>query len=85
MGGVSTSDRDAVLAAFGQAVRRRRRALDLTQEQLADRAGLGRSYVTDVELGIRNVALTTMVRLARALEVSLSQLIEDLGETVSRN
>jgi transcriptional regulator with XRE-family HTH domain len=81
MGRVSTSDRDAVLVVLGQAVRTRRRALGLTQEQLAQRAGLGRSYVTDVELGMRNVALTTIVRLAIALEIPVSRLLVDLDDT----
>jgi transcriptional regulator with XRE-family HTH domain len=80
MCGVSSSERDVVLYTFGQAVRRRRQNLGLTQEQLAQRAGLGRSYVTDVELGLRNVALTTIVRLAVALEMPVSRLLQDLDE-----
>ena len=61
--------------AFGQAVRSRRRALGLSQEELAWRAGLNRTYVTDVERGARNVSLATMEKLARALKSPLFMLL----------
>jgi transcriptional regulator with XRE-family HTH domain len=65
-------------AAFGQAVRDRRRRLKLSQEELAWRAGLNRSYVTDVERGARNVSLSTIDRLARALQTPLFLLLHDV-------
>ena len=60
---------------FGQAVRRRRVALGFTQEELASRAELHRTYITDIERGTRNPTLETMWSIASALDTSLSSLL----------
>jgi two-component system response regulator len=57
---------------FGAAVRFRRDRLGISQEELAGRAGLHRTYISDVERGARNVSLESIHRLAAALEVSVS-------------
>jgi transcriptional regulator with XRE-family HTH domain len=72
------AQRDELLVAFGRAVRARRAGLDLSQEELADRAGLHRTYVGSLERGERNVSLRNMDRLARALEVELAVLIQSM-------
>ena len=59
---------------FGAAVRARRLRLGFSQETLAERAELHRTYVTDVERGARNLSLESISRLARALEVSIGSL-----------
>lgn len=64
---------------LGQAIRRRRLALGLSQEKLAERAGLHWTYVGGIERGERNVSLENIVKLARALETEVSQLLKDLG------
>ena len=56
-----------VLKAFGARVRRLRRAKGLSQEELAFRSGLNRTYVGAVERGERNIALLNIRRLAEAL------------------
>jgi transcriptional regulator with XRE-family HTH domain len=61
--------------AFGHAVKKIRRAKGLSQERLAERAGIHRTYIGDVERGIRNISLQNMVRIAGALELPLSRLI----------
>ena len=61
---------------FGDAVRHRRRQLGLTQEGLAGRAQLHRTYVADVERGNRNPSLESMTRIAAALDLELSALLE---------
>ena len=48
--------------------------LGISQEELAGRAGLHRTYVSDVERGARNVSLESIEKLANALEVSISAL-----------
>ena len=63
---------------FGAAVRHRRDHLGISQEELAGRAGLHRTYISDVERGARNVSLESMNRLAVALEVPLSVLFSRL-------
>lgn len=50
-------------------------ALDLTQEQLAERADLHWTYVSGVERGVRNPGLNIIGRLAKALEVEPKDLL----------
>jgi CheY-like chemotaxis protein/DNA-binding XRE family transcriptional regulator len=59
---------------FGAAVRAHRLRLGLSQESLAERAALHRTYVTDVERGARNLSLESISRLAGALDLSISSL-----------
>lgn len=61
---------------FGYAVKTRRDALGLTQEDLADKAGIHRTYLSDVERGTRNLSLVNIERLAKALSWQLSELFE---------
>ena len=66
------------LRNFGLAVRARRLALGMSQEALADKAGLHRTYVGAVERGERNVSLLNIVKIARALEIAPGELMSDL-------
>jgi transcriptional regulator with XRE-family HTH domain len=66
---------DAVLAAAGRGIRRARKAAGLTQQQLADRAGLHRSYLAGLEGGRRNASLLTLAAIARALRLELAELL----------
>jgi transcriptional regulator with XRE-family HTH domain len=68
--------RDAVLAALGQNVRRRREARELTQEKLAERAGLDPTYISGIERGLRNPGIKNVARLAKALGLTTSALCE---------
>lgn len=61
---------------FGTAIRSKRSELGISQEELADRAGLHRTYVSDVERGARNPSLESIEKLALALELSISGLFE---------
>jgi two-component system, response regulator len=65
---------------FGAAVRLHRDRLGISQEELAGRAGLHRTYISDVERGARNVSLESIQRLAEALEVPLSILFSRMEE-----
>lgn len=70
----SKSDLKA-LTAFGEVVRDRRKALDdMSQEELADKAGLHRTYIGGVEQGRRNLSLLNIMKIARALEVEPEEL-----------
>ncbi len=69
-----------ILTAFGRAVRRRRTELGLSQEALAERANLHRTYVADIERGVRNVSLYNIQKLSRALELSVPELFASLGK-----
>jgi transcriptional regulator with XRE-family HTH domain len=59
---------------FGFAIKTRREELNLTQEDLADKAGIHRTYLSDVERGSRNLSLINIERLAAALSISMSDL-----------
>jgi transcriptional regulator with XRE-family HTH domain len=59
---------------FGFAVKVRREALGLTQEDLADRAQIHRTYLSDIERGTRNLSLVNIEQMAEALSVSMSEL-----------
>jgi transcriptional regulator with XRE-family HTH domain len=61
---------------FGIAVRERRIAAGLSQEKLAEAAGLHPTYVSMVERGIRNPTLDVAARIAKALKITLPRLIE---------
>ncbi len=65
-------------AAFGKAVRKFRVEKNISQEKLAELANIHRTYVGDVERGLRNVSLVNMTRLAEALGVPLSRLIQEM-------
>jgi transcriptional regulator with XRE-family HTH domain len=64
----------SILVRFGQTVRKRRVELGLSQEGLAERADLHRTYVADIERGVRNLSLRNIEKLARALELSMADL-----------
>ena len=66
---------------FGDAVRGRREELGLTQEDLAHNAGLHRTYLSDIERGTRNVSLVNIELLARALDLTLSDLVRQVDRT----
>ena len=67
-----------MLAVLGNNIRKRRRAADLTQAELAERADLHRTYIADVERGGRNISILNVVRFARAFGISASELCEGL-------
>jgi transcriptional regulator with XRE-family HTH domain len=71
---------DPVLVAFGRAVRKRREAKDLTQEALAEKAGLDRTYISDVERGGRNLSISSMVSIAIGLGTTISDLTKGIHE-----
>jgi transcriptional regulator with XRE-family HTH domain len=65
------------LQRFGACVRAERERLGVSQEELADLAGLHRTYLGGVERGERNVGLLNVLRIARALGVAPSALFKN--------
>src|SRR5436309_1184778 len=72
---VRVVEEEPLRTALGAAVRSRRRALEWSQEELAQRAGLHRNYVGGVERGERNLSLSNIAAIAQALEVPPSILL----------
>jgi len=70
-----------VSTRFGSAVRKRREELRWSQELLAERAQLNRSYLGEVERGEAVPSLATMDKLAAALAVDLTFLLESPERT----
>src|ERR1044071_6503235 len=67
-------------ASFANAVKAWRSRLGISQEELAWRAGLHRTYVSDIERGARNLSLESIDKLAKALEIPLSPFFSRLTE-----
>jgi transcriptional regulator with XRE-family HTH domain len=65
----------SLLTALSYTVRERREVLRLSQEEVAHRAKLHRTYISDIERGARNLSLKSLYDLARALELSTSDLV----------
>lgn len=63
-----------VLVKFGKKVRERRFELGLSQEELATRAGVHRTYVGMIERAEKNITLTNIERIAKALGLSLDEI-----------
>lgn len=64
------------LASFGQAVRALRLEIGLSQEALADEAGIDRSYMGGIERGEHNLALINIKKIASALNQTVSELMK---------
>ena len=63
-----------ILIKFGQKVRERRLELGLSQEKLAGRAGVHRTYVGMIERAEKNITLINIEKIARALELSVDKI-----------
>jgi len=61
--------------AFGKIVRKKRQALDLSQEKLAELSDLHFTYISSVERGERNISLVNIAKIAKALGCSLKELM----------
>lgn len=66
---------------FGEMVRLYRGKAGYSQEELAGRTQIHRTYIGGIERGERNPTLTMIYRLARALDVPPSRLLEDISES----
>lgn len=70
------------LEIFGRTVRQLRRQRGLSQEALAEAAGVNRSYLSEIEGGGVSPGILVVLRLARALDVPVSKLLEDFTPRV---
>lgn len=68
------------LLAFGRTVRKARRDRELSQEALADRAGLSPKHIGEIERANKDPRLTTVLKLARALDVRSGELFGHVDE-----
>ena len=79
----STGGPLSIQARLASAIRMQRSRLGVTQEELAWRADMHRTYIADIERGSRNITLRSIVNLAKALEVSVASLLSVASEESS--
>lgn len=73
------------IKAFGLVVREMRKARGFSQEALADEARLDRTFISQLETGSKQASLTTIFRLAAALQVGASELLRQVEERLLAN
>lgn len=64
-----------LLRKVGERIRQLRAERELSQEELADRAGLDRSYMSGIERGVRNTSVLKLAAIARSLDVPARELL----------
>ena len=65
-----------ILENFGKQVRQKRKTGKLSQEELAEKLGIHRTYMSFIERGIRNPSLLMIFKISRALKIKLPELFE---------
>jgi predicted transcriptional regulator len=65
-----------ILNIFGENVKKYRRKLNISQEELASRADLHRTYIGMIERAEKNITLVNMEKIAKALEVKIKDLLK---------
>lgn len=70
--------KDKAIVQFGEKVKAARKKKNISQEELASIANLHRTYIGMIERGEKNITLINIIKLARALDVSASQLLESI-------
>ncbi|MBI4186956.1 MAG: helix-turn-helix transcriptional regulator [Chloroflexi bacterium] len=71
---------DEILVQFGKKVREERRKQRLSQEQLAEKAGLHRTYIGMIERAEKNITLENINKICKALALDLSAIFKDLHD-----
>ncbi len=80
------ADSQALLGAIGKAIRAQREKIGISQIELAERAGLHRTFINNIERGAKNLSLESLVSIADALELTASGLVieaEELAKNTS--
>ena len=70
---------NSALSEFGKKIQTLRNQRSISQERLAELSDLDRTYISSVERGRRNVSVLNIIKLADALGVAPSSLLENLG------
>ena len=72
-------EKQGYLLSFGDSLRNLRTKAGLSQEELAERAGIDRSYLGGIERGEHNLALINIIKIAKALNLLPHKLLENLS------
>ena len=71
---------NALSTEIGRRLRNYRQRIGLTQEELAERAGVHCTYIGQVERGEKNLTISSLEKISRSLQISISDLFEDIEE-----
>jgi transcriptional regulator with XRE-family HTH domain len=72
-----STDHERALGRLGDAIRARRQSLRMSQEALADAAGINRTHMGEVERGKRNISFMSIVKIAKAMDARVADIIAD--------
>jgi len=67
---------------FGGVIKKHRQQLGISQEELAYRADIDRTFVSRLERGVRQPTITTLIQLARALNVPAAELVGEIEASI---
>lgn len=65
-------NKEAIAYYYGQILKERRKELNLTQENLAEKVGLKRSYIAKIEKGLTDMQMSSFIRISKALNLELA-------------
>lgn len=71
-----------VMKLFGNKLKKLRNKRKLTQEELSFRSGLDRSYLAQIELGLKNASLVSICKLALGLNMGVSEFFPEIDKKV---
>ncbi|MBK9142570.1 MAG: response regulator [Candidatus Melainabacteria bacterium] len=78
------AETQALLSALSKLIRKRREELGLSQTELAERAGLHRTYICNIERGTQNLSLESLNNIAGSLEIPVARLIGEAEESAEK-
>ena len=73
------------LVLLGLRIKSLRESRSMTQEQLGFESGLDRTYVSDLERGNRNLSYTGLTKIAKGLNISISEMLVNIDEISPTN
>lgn len=71
--------------AFGKVLRQYRKKINFSQERLASESDLDRTYISLLERGLRQPSLTSIVQIAKAVNVSAAEMISEVEALINEN
>jgi len=77
---METADTEAIKLAFGKVLRVKRKALGISQEELAARSGIAMRYVSLLECNQRQPTISTLYLLSEGLQISLTEFVSEIEE-----
>ena len=74
---------NAIDDAFGKVIKKQRLSEEFTQEAISEETGLARSYISELEMGKKDPSLFTIFKLAKALKIKPSLIIDEIEKLIN--